>query len=318
MNSFTGSGFGIGLIVEFILGVSLCVLLLISLIKIYKKFDQAWWKAIVPIYNIFVLTQMAEKSILYFALFLVPVVNIYAAYVVYSSICEKLGKSKKMAIGILLMPYIFIPMIAFNNNISVVKSSSETKQEVESSSDESYESPTVSSDNMYSQNMVQNNYQAQDYSNINMQSNYNDINQGFANPIPVSDSFNGLNEPVQNIFANAFGDLNQNTMNNDMEVNNMLPNQTMVNNGMSMNNNMIQNQNVVQNNVPDQTVVNNEIPADNSVVQEQNVVQNDVSDQTVVNNEIPADNSVVQEQNVVQNDVPQQEQVSTENQSGSN
>ena len=84
--------------------IGLVVWLLFAAIYFYSAFTQykmaqkcghsenAWWSYI-PIMNVFLLCQMAQKEMWWVVLFLVPLVNIYAFGAVWVAISKRLGHS---------------------------------------------------------------------------------------------------------------------------------------------------------------------------------------------------------------------------------
>lgn len=94
--------------------------MLVSTWKIYVMCEEPGWASIVPYYNIFVLFRMARRKIFPFILLLfIPFVNFYVAFVIWKSIAERLRKqpSGGFAVGILLLPFVFIPVLAFSNQV---------------------------------------------------------------------------------------------------------------------------------------------------------------------------------------------------------
>ncbi len=115
-------GFGILSISMTIISLVIFVVMLISLIKIFTKNGKPGWGVIIPIYNFILMSEIAEVKSTYVILLFVPIVNIYAMYVIYKGIAKKYNKSDRYAVGMLLVPFIFLPMLAFkkeNNTLNV-------------------------------------------------------------------------------------------------------------------------------------------------------------------------------------------------------
>ena len=77
--------------------------------KIFEKAGKPGWAAIVPIYNVIVLLQVAGKPEWWIILFLVPVANVIIAIITVIALAEKFGQETGFAIGMLLLPIIFYP-----------------------------------------------------------------------------------------------------------------------------------------------------------------------------------------------------------------
>jgi hypothetical protein len=95
--------------------LAIAVLFIASFWKIFDKAGEPGWAAIVPIYNIIVLCRVAGKPEWWVLLFFIPVVNIVISIMVWAALCERFGKDGGFVIGIILLPYIFLPILAFGD-----------------------------------------------------------------------------------------------------------------------------------------------------------------------------------------------------------
>ena len=64
--------------------------------KVFVKAGKPGWAAIVPIYNVIVLLQIAGKPLWWIILFLIPLVNIIMAIFVGIAIARKFGKGEDL------------------------------------------------------------------------------------------------------------------------------------------------------------------------------------------------------------------------------
>lgn len=83
--------------------------------KTFEKAGKPGWAAIVPIYNMYVVTEISGKEILWFILMLVPCVNIVALFVVSMDVAKNFGQGPGFGIGLALLPYIFYPILGFGS-----------------------------------------------------------------------------------------------------------------------------------------------------------------------------------------------------------
>ncbi|MDP2344166.1 MAG: DUF5684 domain-containing protein [Deltaproteobacteria bacterium] len=95
--------------------LAVVVLMIASMWKIFVKANEPGWAAIVPIYNLVVLLKITGKPIWWIVLFLIPVVSLVAAIMIYVSFAKSFGKSTGFAIGMVLLPFVFLPMLAFSD-----------------------------------------------------------------------------------------------------------------------------------------------------------------------------------------------------------
>jgi len=93
----------------------LAIIQIIALWKLFVKAGKPGWACIVPIYNIIIMLEIARKPSWWFFLLLIPFVNIYFAIVMLNSIVKNFGKDSSFTVGVILLPYIFIPILGFGS-----------------------------------------------------------------------------------------------------------------------------------------------------------------------------------------------------------
>ena len=114
MTTQTSGGGAAGIIIM-IIYLAIVVLMIASLWKIFTKAGKPGWAAIVPIYNIIVMLQICEKPVWWIILMLIPLVNFIIAIILYVALAQVFGKGVGFAIGILLLPFVFLPMLGFGS-----------------------------------------------------------------------------------------------------------------------------------------------------------------------------------------------------------
>ena len=95
------------------------IIMLVSVISMWKIFNKAGrpgWAAIVPIYNMITLLDVAGYDWWYLLLFLIPIVNIIVMFKVYISLANNFGKSTGFGVGLVLFNIIFMPILAFGSS----------------------------------------------------------------------------------------------------------------------------------------------------------------------------------------------------------
>ena len=101
-----------------IIGVIYLAILIICIVSVWKVFTKAGkpgWASIVPIYNIIVFLEIAEKPVWWFILFFIPFLGLIWAILALVSFVERFGKGAGYVIGMLFLPFIFWPMLAFGD-----------------------------------------------------------------------------------------------------------------------------------------------------------------------------------------------------------
>ncbi|MBE0504345.1 MAG: signal peptidase I [Desulfuromonadales bacterium] len=98
-----------------LLGGGLLIILLIiaSFWKVFVKAGQPGWKSLIPIYNLFVLLQIAGCPSWWLLMFFLPVVNIYFMVVMHIRLAEKFGKPPLFGFALCFLGFIFFPILAF-------------------------------------------------------------------------------------------------------------------------------------------------------------------------------------------------------------
>ena len=112
-----------------ILSMTLSILMIISLWKIFKKAGKPGWASIVPIYNIYIMCEIAEKEWWYILLLCVPFGYIYVMIVLCNGMAKKFGKSGGFVVGMILLPVVFFPMLAFGKDAAIVNNQPNTSNE---------------------------------------------------------------------------------------------------------------------------------------------------------------------------------------------
>lgn len=82
---------------------------------IFLKAGKPGWAAIIPIYNMLVLLEIAGKPWWWLLLMLIPVVNIVIAVLVFHNLSLSFGKGAGFTVGIILLGFIFLPILAFGD-----------------------------------------------------------------------------------------------------------------------------------------------------------------------------------------------------------
>lgn len=94
-------------------GLLFILILIASFWKVFEKAGEAGWKSLIPIYNLFVLLQIAGCPSWWLLMLFLPVVNIYFLVVMHIRLAEKFGKSALYGFALFLLGFIFFPLLAF-------------------------------------------------------------------------------------------------------------------------------------------------------------------------------------------------------------
>ena len=104
------------------MGIYMIVALLIAIFtivcmwKVFTKAGQPGWASLIPFYNIYVTFEIAWGNGLLFLLMLIPVANFVVQIILYVKLSQSFGYSAAFAIGLIFLPIIFLPILAFGNS----------------------------------------------------------------------------------------------------------------------------------------------------------------------------------------------------------
>ena len=99
-----------------IISLALGVLLIVAMWMIFKKAGKPGWAAIVPFYNIYMEYEITWGSGWRFLLLLIPIYNIILAIQTQVKLAKAFGKSGGFAVGLIFLPYVFNPILAFDGS----------------------------------------------------------------------------------------------------------------------------------------------------------------------------------------------------------
>lgn len=93
-----------------------CVFLIVVQWKIFAKAGKPGWAAIIPIYNTWVMFEIAWGSGAKMFLSLIPFVGFIFPLICNVKLAKAFGKGTGFGIGIIFLPIIFYPILAFSKD----------------------------------------------------------------------------------------------------------------------------------------------------------------------------------------------------------
>ena len=103
------------LIVYYVIALALAVLLLVGFWKVFVKAGKPGWAAIVPFYNMYCMYEISFGNGWLFLLSFVPCVNVVMGIIMNVKLAQAFGQSGGFAVGLIFLPYIFVPMLGFGS-----------------------------------------------------------------------------------------------------------------------------------------------------------------------------------------------------------
>jgi len=98
-----------------VVGLAIVILVFAGIWKTFTKAGKPGWGAIIPIYNIILLLQIAGRPIWWIVLLFIPLVNLLVGIVVTIDIARNFGKGVGFGIGLALLGFIFYPILGFGS-----------------------------------------------------------------------------------------------------------------------------------------------------------------------------------------------------------
>lgn len=116
MNEYESSGIAAGIgLVGGIIYLAIIVIAIIGMWKAFEKAGKPGWAAIIPIYNMIILIEIVGKPMIWILWLIIPCVNIVFVIWLYNLVSKSFGKSEGFTVGMLLLPFIFWPILGFGD-----------------------------------------------------------------------------------------------------------------------------------------------------------------------------------------------------------
>lgn len=111
-----GSGAILGGTLVYLCCVGILLLLIVaSFWKIFVKAGQPGWAAIIPIYNNYIMQQIVGREVWWLIFLFIPGLQIVWSIVIGLDLAKSFGKETLWGVGLILLPFIFYPLLAFGD-----------------------------------------------------------------------------------------------------------------------------------------------------------------------------------------------------------
>ena len=105
----------ISIVLILLMSIIMTAILIVSMWKIYKKADENGWASIIPVYNILIFAKITMGNPIMGLLLFLPCIGIIFQFIMYAKLAKVFGKGKGFALGIIFLPFIFLPILAFGD-----------------------------------------------------------------------------------------------------------------------------------------------------------------------------------------------------------
>jgi hypothetical protein len=101
--------------VELLVVLAITVVVVAGFWKTFEKAGEPGWAAIIPIYNLYVLIRISGNPWWWLILLFIPIINILAQAKISIDVAGKFGQGTLFGLGLLLLSFIFYPLLGFGN-----------------------------------------------------------------------------------------------------------------------------------------------------------------------------------------------------------
>ena len=123
LNMLFLSGLGFGEIFILLI-LPIIILPIVALWRLFEKAGEPGWQALIPIYNLAIIMKIGGKPGWWALLACIPYIGLIWSIWGINMMVKSFGKSEGYTIGIIFLPYIFLPMLAFSNSTTYSKPAS--------------------------------------------------------------------------------------------------------------------------------------------------------------------------------------------------
>ena len=104
---------GAGSVIMMIIWLAVAIFMIVATWKVFVKAGRPGWAVLIPIYNTYVFLKIAGKPGWWLIWFFIPVLNLIFGIIATLAFAQSFGKGAGFAVGLIFLPIIFIPILAF-------------------------------------------------------------------------------------------------------------------------------------------------------------------------------------------------------------
>ena len=108
-------GSNVTILIILLIQLAITIFIIVAMWKVFTKAGKPGWAILIPFYNLYILLKVAGKPGWWLILLFIPIVNIVISIIAAIGIANNFGKGVGFAIGLLLLPFIFYPILAFGS-----------------------------------------------------------------------------------------------------------------------------------------------------------------------------------------------------------
>jgi hypothetical protein len=97
------------------IGLLIFLAYVVGLWQVFIKAGESGWKAIIPIYNIWILLEIIGRPGWWVILYFIPVVGFVIWVIMNLDLAKSFDRGTWFAIGLILLPFLFVPFLGFSD-----------------------------------------------------------------------------------------------------------------------------------------------------------------------------------------------------------
>ena len=112
----------------FFIYLAIVVVAIAGMWKTFEKAGKPGWAAIIPIYNIYIMIEIVGKPSIWLLWCILPCVNIVFSIWLINLVSKSFGKEEGFTVGLVLLGFIFWPILGFGSAKYLGPSAAEAQQ----------------------------------------------------------------------------------------------------------------------------------------------------------------------------------------------
>lgn len=93
------------------------IIMIFSWWKLFEKAKIDGYKALIPLYNLYLFLNIAELPIFFIPIFFIPILNIIVFWIASIRLGNLFGKKKFFQIGMCILPFLFYPILGLSDSL---------------------------------------------------------------------------------------------------------------------------------------------------------------------------------------------------------
>lgn len=98
-----------------ILSLVFGIITIIGMWKVFEKANEAGWKSLIPIYNVYITLKIVGKPWWWLLLMLIPFLGIIWTFWASNLLAKSFKKDFGYTLGLVFLPFVFYPLLGFGD-----------------------------------------------------------------------------------------------------------------------------------------------------------------------------------------------------------